>query len=201
VIVGPGLGVTSGTASVTYGTTSGTSCPGNDSRLSNARTPTSHAASHASGGSDAVTLSTSQIQTGEYPGSLVALNNLVDSLNETNGWGDARANVIECADRSHTHSAGDIASGTIATARLGSGTASASTYLRGDQTWASITVGQSQVQSSLGNSDLAGDLDDILANSQNASNLTSGTLNAARLPANAREAAESFIHPFLLGGL
>jgi hypothetical protein len=36
---------------------------------------------------------------------------------------------------SHTHAAGDIASGTIATARLGSGTASASTFLRGDQSW------------------------------------------------------------------
>lgn len=38
----------------------------------------------------------------------------------------------------HTHAATDIASGTIATARLGSGTASASTFLRGDQTWATV---------------------------------------------------------------
>jgi hypothetical protein len=43
VIVGTGLGVSSGTVSVTYGTTSGTACQGNDSRLSDARTPTSHA--------------------------------------------------------------------------------------------------------------------------------------------------------------
>lgn len=41
------------------------------------------------------------------------------------------------AAASHTHAAGDIASGTIATARLGSGTANSTTYLRGDQTWAS----------------------------------------------------------------
>lgn len=34
--------------------------------------------------------------------------------------------------------AGDIVSGTIATARLGSGTANSTTYLRGDQTWATI---------------------------------------------------------------
>ena len=80
MIVGTGLGVTSGTASVTYGTTAGTSCQGDDARLSDARTPTSH-----------------------------------------------------------THAAADITSGTIATGRLAaSGTASASTYLRGDQTWASI---------------------------------------------------------------
>lgn len=42
VIVGTGLGVSSGTVSVTYGTSAGTACQGNDSRLSDARTPTSH---------------------------------------------------------------------------------------------------------------------------------------------------------------
>ena len=34
-----------------------------------------------------------------------------------------------------------ISSGTMATARLGSGTANSGTYLRGDQTWASISSG------------------------------------------------------------
>jgi hypothetical protein len=38
----------------------------------------------------------------------------------------------------HTHAAADIVSGTIATARLGGGAASASTYLRGDQNWSGI---------------------------------------------------------------
>ncbi len=41
----------------------------------------------------------------------------------------------------HTHAAGDIASGTVATARLGSGSASSSTYLRGDQSWATVSSG------------------------------------------------------------
>ena len=36
---------------------------------------------------------------------------------------------------SHTHAAGDVTSGTMATARLGSGTANSATYLRGDQTY------------------------------------------------------------------
>lgn len=43
VIVSTGLGVASGTLTVTYGTTAGTACQGNDSRLSDARTPTAHA--------------------------------------------------------------------------------------------------------------------------------------------------------------
>jgi hypothetical protein len=40
---------------------------------------------------------------------------------------------------SHTHSASDLTSGTVATARLGSGTANSTTYLRGDQTWATVS--------------------------------------------------------------
>lgn len=42
---------------------------------------------------------------------------------------------IGAAASSHTHAASDIASGTIATARLGSGTADATKVLKGDQTW------------------------------------------------------------------
>lgn len=40
----------------------------------------------------------------------------------------------------HTHAASDITSGTMATARLGSGSASASTFLRGDSTWGTIGI-------------------------------------------------------------
>ena len=42
MIVGTGLAVASGTVSVSYGTSSSTACVGNDARLSDARTPTSH---------------------------------------------------------------------------------------------------------------------------------------------------------------
>ena len=45
-----------GTGSLrTLGTTATSACAGNDARLSNARTPAAHAASHATGQSDALT--------------------------------------------------------------------------------------------------------------------------------------------------
>lgn len=40
----------------------------------------------------------------------------------------------------HTHDAADITSGTVATARLGSGTANSATFLRGDQTYSAPPV-------------------------------------------------------------
>lgn len=58
VTAGTGLsgGGTTGTVTlnVVYGTSSGTAAQGNDSRLSNSRTPTAHAASHEAGGSDEI---------------------------------------------------------------------------------------------------------------------------------------------------
>lgn len=44
-----------GTSDLAIGTTAGTAAAGNDPRLSDARTPTAHKGSHASGGSDALT--------------------------------------------------------------------------------------------------------------------------------------------------
>jgi len=51
-------------ASLVIGTTAGTAAAGNDARLSDARTPTAHAGTHASGGTDAVALAASQVTSG-----------------------------------------------------------------------------------------------------------------------------------------
>jgi len=63
-----GTGLTGGgdlsadrTLAVSFGSTSTTACVGNDSRLSNARTPTAHASSHGSAGSDPITIASTQV--------------------------------------------------------------------------------------------------------------------------------------------
>lgn len=53
----------------------------------------------------------------------------------------AARTAIDAAATSHTHAASDITSGIIATARLATGTADSTTYLRGDQTWQTIAAG------------------------------------------------------------
>ena len=60
------------------------------------------------------------------------------------------------ANTTHSHAAGDITSGTMSTARLGSGTANSSTFLRGDGTWASpegaiLLTGTTAPSAGLGN--------------------------------------------------
>lgn len=95
---------------------SGEVVKGSDTRLTDSRTPSTHAASHASAGGDPITIAQSQV------------TNLTTDL-------------AGKAASSHTHAASDITSGTMASARLGSGTANSTTFLRGDSTWQSIPGG------------------------------------------------------------
>ena len=55
------------------------------------------------------------------------------------------------AAASHSHSGADITSGTVSTARLGTGAANATTFLRGDQTWAAAGGVQDSVPYVSGN--------------------------------------------------
>jgi hypothetical protein len=115
VIVGTGLGVSSGTASVTYGTTAGTACQGNDSRLSDSRTPTSHVhgnitnagAIGSTSGLPIITTTSGVLTVGAFGSTAGTFAQGNDSR-----LSDARTPT------SHVHAAGDITTGTLAAARL-----------------------------------------------------------------------------------
>jgi hypothetical protein len=106
--ISAGTGLTGGgdlsanrTLAVAYGTTAGTAAQGNDSRLSNSRTPTAHASTHAAAGSDPITIDSTQIS-----GSL---------SQNTTGTAAGLSSVL--ADDKHPALTGDVTctSGTVAT--------------------------------------------------------------------------------------
>jgi hypothetical protein len=66
MIVGTGLGVTSGTVSVSYGTSSSTACVGNDSRLSDARAPSGAAGGSLAGTFPSPTLAATAVTAAAY---------------------------------------------------------------------------------------------------------------------------------------
>lgn len=87
------------TLTVVYGTGSGTACQGNDSRLSDARTPTAHAATHGSTGSDPITIAQTQVTSlvGDLAGK-VPITRTVTASTGLTGGGDLSANRTFAVD-------------------------------------------------------------------------------------------------------
>lgn len=134
-----------------------------DSRLSNARTPLAHTHvkaditdfAHTHAQADITGLTTAL--DGKVNNSALAVANGVATLDANTKipivlipTGNTSTTVVVGNDprlsdartpTAHTHAAGDITSGVIATARLGSGTADTTTFLRGDNTWAIVSTG------------------------------------------------------------
>ena len=134
VIVGTGLGVTTGTISVSYGSSSSTACVGNDARLSDARTPTAHNQAWSTitstptslsgyGITDAVGSSDARLTDSRTPTAHThGLGDLTQG-GATNGqviaWsGSAWAPATVSGGGGGSTSASDLTSGTLADARL-----------------------------------------------------------------------------------
>ena len=140
-----GLG---GAATLNVGTTAGTVAAGNDSRLTDQRTPADGSvtdAKIASGGLSTSSLNWAAIQpwaanTAYAKGDLVSFAGIAyrRSAAGTSGATFNTANWQQITPS--TFDGSQIASGTVAAARLGSGTANSTTFLRGDQTYASPPV-------------------------------------------------------------
>jgi hypothetical protein len=87
-------------------------------------------------------LNTDKIETAALTAGLATKAN----ISHTHAQSDVTNLVSDLAGKAastHSHAGADITSGTVATARLASGTANATTFLRGDQTWASPATGGS----------------------------------------------------------
>jgi hypothetical protein len=190
--ISAGTGLTGGgdltanrTLTVSYGSTAGTACAGDDARLSDARTPSStlaHKASHVTGGTDALAPSDIGAQ------SLFASEGIVLSADVTLGSSRAKKWRIQNYNGTTYNitlpttgvQEGDvvvITTGTLVgsqTIRELSGVTSI--------TLATISADQSYRFISVGTASDSWEIDQVYTHTHAASAITSGTLDVARLP-------------------
>jgi len=219
IIVGTGLDFFSnGKIAVNYGTTTGTACRGNDSRLSDSRSPLSHThplsaltQSSATTGQVAqwngtawAPASPSSGATGPT-GSAGAASTVTGPTGATGAPGAAGAASNVTGPTGATGAAGAASTVTGPTGATGSvGADSTVTGPTGATGPASTVTGPTGSPGSAGGQGVTGPTGPAGSGggggSSSASDLTSGTLADARLSANARQAVEQFVHPFLLMG-
>jgi hypothetical protein len=75
------------------------------------------------------------VKISQLPSGTAAANAIVPATNAA-GTTTQKVTVASILGVQHNHSGADITSGTVAAARLGSGTANSTTFLRGDGAWA-----------------------------------------------------------------
>ena len=90
--------------------------------------------------SSGTTLTTALVQTGDTTGDLVIKTGSSNTTAMTISGSDQSVTLV--GSLTANTNASTITTGTVPTARLATGTANSSTYLRGDQTWAAIASSQ-----------------------------------------------------------
>lgn len=140
-----------GSGGVTFGTTIGTAAEGNDSRIVGAAQRSANLSDLASVSSARANLGLGTSATRDVGTSagfvadgadvrITGAAQKASNLSDLASTATARTN-LGLATIASSGSAADLAAGTVPTARLGSGAANSSTFLRGDSTWAAPPSG------------------------------------------------------------